>query len=82
MYLYEIVFEHPSRKKEDKDKSGKSIVMAQTSLCLASETSELIIEHAKQALKDHPDYELMGIIRRHPILGILKEEKEQNVKKN
>ena len=72
MWSYELVFEHPDRMKR---RTSRKVPMTQTSKTIVSDSAEAVLNHALDELKKIPDYELVGIVRRHPIVTILKNHK-------
>ena len=63
MWSYEIVFEHPAKRKK---------AQMTTTEVVASESDLLVLDYVKKKLQEFEDYELVGIVRRHPIVHILK----------
>jgi hypothetical protein len=67
MYTYEIVFRHLEKGKNKKK-------LLDISECICTENSYQALEYAKSQLDLFNDYELIGIIRRNPIIKIIKDK--------
>jgi len=71
MWSYECIFECLKEVKTKKKQQGTP--MAQTSETIVTDTDMQALEYVIDQLKLHPDQELVGIIRRNPIVKIIKE---------
>jgi len=73
MWSYECVFEHRDHNKRRTLKgSPKGVPMTQTSECIVADTGEQALQYAMDELKKFDDYELVGVIRRNPIIQTIK----------
>jgi hypothetical protein len=79
MWSYEVVFQHPKRPKKITKRDGVTGIQLQdTSETIVSPSGELALQYALEELKKFDDYELVGIIRRHPIIKIIKDAPAEN----
>jgi hypothetical protein len=73
MYSYECVFEHPKIPKTIEKKDGiTGMQMEQTSVSIVADTGIQALQYAIAQIKTYQDYELVAVIRRHPIIVIIK----------
>lgn len=73
MWSYEIVFQHPKRPKEITKCDGVTgMQMQDTSETIVADSGKQALQYAMDELKKFEDYELVGVIRRHPIVSIIK----------
>jgi hypothetical protein len=73
MWSYECVFEHRDRAKKRTLKGGMRVPMTQTSECIVADSGEKALQFAMDELKKFDDYELVAVVRRNPIIQIIKE---------
>jgi hypothetical protein len=72
LWSYECVFEHRDNKRR-RTKTG--VPMTQTSECIVTDGSgKKALQYAMDELGKFDDYELVAIVRRNPIVQIIKEE--------
>lgn len=71
MWSYEIIYEYEDRgTKKKKSKEGPSII--QSSEVVVADSGAKALKYALDRIAGFDDYELVGVIRRHPIVMILK----------
>lgn len=70
MWSYEIIFHHPDYSKR---KTKNAIPMTEVSESIVADSAEQVLNYVLDQLKTHLEYEFVGIIRRNPILTILKD---------
>jgi hypothetical protein len=49
-----------------------SVPMTQTSECIVTDSGEKALQYAMDELKKFDDYELVAVVRRNPIVQIIK----------
>ena len=77
LWSYECAFEHRDRtirRKRNPVGPGMSVPMTQTVECIVTDSGEKALQYAMDQLKKFDDYELVGVIRRNPIIQIIKKE--------
>jgi hypothetical protein len=70
MWSYEIIYEYEDRGTKKKSKERPSII--QSSEVVVADSGEKALKYALDRITEFDDYELVGVIRRHPIVMILK----------
>lgn len=71
MWSYECIFEHADmRNKRVKSQTP----LTQTSETVVANNGEQALQYAIEELKKFEDYQLIAVVRRNPIIRILKEE--------
>jgi hypothetical protein len=82
MWSYEIVFEHserPAGTRKKRSRNGAHILgtMKTVSNTVVADSGDLALQYALDELKKmrcyYADYELVAVIRRNAIVGILRE---------
>lgn len=71
MWSYEIIYEYENKDtKKKKSKERPSII--QSSEVVVADSGAKALKYALDRITEFDDYELVGVIRRHPIVMILK----------